>query len=110
MESEVIFLSGPMTGIDKFNFPKFDEVERNFMLQGLKVENPANYARRYKVEKVLSDPKEFRAMLQDEWDALARCSAIYLFNGWENSRGARRELQIALELGLKVYIEGVSEP
>ena len=41
--------------------------------------------------------------------AIPFLDAIYLLKGWEKSKGARRELAVALQHNLQVIVEG-SEP
>lgn len=41
-------------------------------------------------------------------EMLSRCDGIYMLEGWEDSKGAVRELELALDLGLKVFY-GVEE-
>jgi len=41
---------------------------------------------------------------------LARCDAIYMLHGWENSPGARMEHEMALEWGITVYYESGGVP
>ena len=36
---------------------------------------------------------------------LSKCNAIYMLEGWEESKGAIRELELALDLGLPVFYE-----
>ena len=43
--------------------------------------------------------------LKHDIPLLVACQGIYLSSGWERSRGARLELHIAVELGLKVLNE-----
>jgi hypothetical protein len=38
-------------------------------------------------------------------EILARCDAIYVLNNWEDSKGAKLELQHARRLGLEVLFE-----
>jgi hypothetical protein len=38
---------------------------------------------------------------------LLRCDAIYMLNNWRQSRGARIELAVAVELGLEILMQGV---
>jgi hypothetical protein len=38
---------------------------------------------------------------------LLRCDAIYMLNNWRQSRGARVELAVAVELGLEILMQGV---
>ena len=47
-----------------------------------------------------------RAVMDADLAAVRSCDAIYLLRGWENSRGAKKELAEALKHGLKVMLEG----
>ena len=101
-----IFISGPMTGIEKYNFPEFDNWE--YVLReigGYEVINPANIARKYKVAEVLAHEEVFKKMVDEELDALEECSHIFLLDGWEKSEDARNEILAALELGLKIVVQ-----
>ena len=101
-----IFISGPMTGIEKYNFPKFDKTEKLLSrYYGYKVVNPAKIARKYKVKDVLEHREVFDKMVNEELDALRKCTAIYLLKGWEKSDGVKRELAMALALNLEIILE-----
>lgn len=106
-ESKKIFLSGPMTGIEKYNFPKFDFYETAITehYPEVSVVNPANIARKYKVKEVLADKHVFDKMIIEELQALMECDSILLFDGWETSVGAKKELLFALQLGKRVILE-----
>jgi hypothetical protein len=40
---------------------------------------------------------------------LLQCDAIYMLNNWRNSKGARIELAVAVELGMEILIQGVTK-
>jgi len=44
--------------------------------------------------------------LNGDIEILSRCDAIFMLRGFEQSRGAKRELEVAIERGLEVYYEG----
>jgi hypothetical protein len=50
-----------------------------------------------------------RSILAADLAAVRSCDAIYLLRGWENSRGAKKELSEALANGLQVMQEGGGE-
>ena len=103
-----VFVSGPMTGCEKYNFPKFDAVSNWIRGLGILATNPAQIARQYREAEILNDPETFKDMIRSELAVLVRCSHIFLLNGWERSAGAKRELKIALDLGLEVVLEGTT--
>ena len=43
--------------------------------------------------------------MKGDIEILKRCDAIYMLKGWEQSQGARRELEVAIEEGLEVLYE-----
>ena len=105
MNRHMIFISGPMTGYKDFNFPMFDTWEKILKSRGYDVVNPANIDRKYGLEKVLNDKNTFDAMINEELEELGKCDTIFLLNGWEKSKGTRRELKKALELGHEIMLQ-----
>lgn len=47
-----------------------------------------------------------RSIMDADLAAVRSCDAIYLLRGWETSRGAKRELAVALAHGLTILQEG----
>lgn len=43
--------------------------------------------------------------LEGDLEILKRCDAIYMVSGWQKSKGATRELQLAKQIGLEVIYE-----
>ncbi len=43
--------------------------------------------------------------LDGDLEMLKRCDAIYMLRGWEKSKGATAEHQLAIKMGLEVYFE-----
>lgn len=88
------YLSGPMTGKPDYNFPEFNRVAQSLRDQGHTVFNPAeNFNGRTDL------PRE--TYMRADIEALLKSKAIYLLDGWEESKGASTELLVALELGLE---------
>lgn len=111
-----IFISGPMSGIENYNVKEFSKAANALRDAGYFVINPAETFKR--MDGFLGDRKEIEAnfnefprgrladaVIEIELALLRSCDEIYLLNGWEESRGARRELQEALEHGLIVKQE-----
>lgn len=106
MNKRRVFLSGPMTGYEKFNFPKFDELEKVLRDDyGFNVVNPAHISRKFKKEEILKHEDAFRQMVTEQLDAEKECNTIFLLSGWEKSSGVRAELQFALEHGIDIMLE-----
>jgi len=100
-----IFLSGPMTNIDKYNFPEFNRKAEMLRSRGWEVVNPVDICLKYKFEKVISDKTVFNAMVKEELEQLVTCDAIYMMKGWENSLGAMKEYVLARRHNLKFVFE-----
>lgn len=43
--------------------------------------------------------------LEGDIEILKRCDSIYMLKGWEQSKGAKRELEVAIENNLEVLYE-----
>lgn len=127
-----IYISGPMTGHPDHNAPAFDAAEKRLCEQGHFVINPHRISALFGTAEELE--RSFRAMynlrrkdgaLQMEYmphesilaqsiidadlAAVRSCDAIYLLRGWETSRGAKKELAVALAHGLTFLQEGDGE-
>ena len=129
-----LYLSGPMTGCPDLNRPAFDAAEKRLTALGHFVINPVNISAPFgSAEDLecsfyalheLEKPKAYstmsdldkamnedcahlaRAVMDADLAAVRSCNAIYLLRGWENSRGAKKELAEALAHGLQVMQEG----
>ena len=45
--------------------------------------------------------------LAGDLEIVKRCDAIFMLRGWEQSIGAKVELEVAIEKGLEIYYEDV---
>lgn len=100
-----VFISGPMTGYENFNFDKFDRIAGKLWRAGVDSVNPADICRKYKKERVLADKSAFDAMIAEQQEAEKTCTGILLLDGWEASKGVRLELKTALDGGADVFLE-----
>lgn len=89
-----IYVAGPMTGIEDFNFPAFNAAAGILRAHGYIVENPAEHG--------IVDGADWADYLAYDLTRLGLCDTIYLLPGWENSKGAQLEFLIAERLGMKV--------
>ena len=91
-----IYIAGPMTGKENYNFDAFNAAEKDLKAAGFKVLNPAKigilpeYSMYWPINKAMLDGAD----------------AIYMLAGWEDSEGARKELAYAISLWLELYYEG----
>ncbi len=89
-----IYIAGPMTGIPEYNFPAFHAEAARLRSDGHDVVNPA--------EIVTDTSVSWEACMRADIRELVTCEAICLLPGFENSKGARLERRIALDLGMTV--------
>lgn len=88
-------LIGPMSGLPEFNYPAFNAAAAKLRAAGHEVWNPA--------ESAGGDTGQVRAWyMRQSLAALQEADMAILLPGWEQSRGARLEVAVALEIGLGV--------
>lgn len=106
MEEKVIYISGPMTGEPNYR-NIFKKHEDALVSLGNKVFNPV-YLSDYLIASHHIDEKtawteEMRGFfLKEDIKALLQCDSIYMIPGWEFSRGATFEKEVAEKCGMKV--------
>lgn len=109
------YLSGPMTGIPRFNFPLFDAVAAELRRDGWYVYNPAEHDREtypdiedwpgFETGDPAGCPRFDRAAAL-AWDAEAIIDshAIVMLPHWPGSAGARFERLVAELTGKNVWL------
>lgn len=110
---DAIYIAGPMTGYPEYNFPAFFEAAEALTEGGWMVFNPAQHdldvhETMEKLTEAFAADKE--QCLRDclSWDTMVicdHCDAIFMLNGWENSKGARAEWALANALGLQIIYQ-----
>lgn len=111
-----IYVAGPMRGIKYFNFPSFDMAKRKLTIEGWEVVSPADLDREVGFDvKSLPEDYDWRDLgsigfdlskaVDRDVDAIKKCQAIYMLDGWENSKGATAEKALAEWLGLEVLYQ-----
>ena len=100
----MIYIAGPMTGMPQHNFPYFRRVEQRLLqAEDTIVVNPVNIIEAAGGwEKLERDERKQADVIREELVTLAMCNRIHLLPGWQNSKGTRKELQIALLLGMEI--------
>lgn len=89
-----IYIAGPMSGIENFNYPAFNEAAAKLRSLGYHVENPAE-----------SQPPAcgtWEGYMRNAIPQMLACEMVALLPNWENSRGACLEVHVALEIGMRV--------
>ena len=92
-----IYISGPMTGLPALNFPAFHAAAAELRAAGLDVVNPA--------EICPDHTMAWADCMRADIVALMECDAIAMLPGWMDSKGARLERHIAVELGMAVHYD-----
>lgn len=90
-----LYIAGPMTGLPLLNFPAFHAAAAELRAAGYEVENPAE------------NPQPpcggtWLGYMRMAVAQVATVDAVVLLPGWENSKGARVERDLAVGLGLDV--------
>lgn len=89
-----VYVSGPMSGLPDLNFPAFNAAAATLRARGYEVVNPA---------EINVDPKaEWSACMRADIAQLVTCDALALLYGWQHSRGANLERDIAAALGMRI--------
>nr|WP_318298039.1 DUF4406 domain-containing protein [Paraburkholderia bannensis] len=83
-----------MTGYAELNFPAFHAEARRLRALGFEIVNPA---------EINADPTaEWLDCMRADIKQLVDCDGVALLPGWEQSRGATIEHNLARDLGLRV--------
>lgn len=83
-----IYLAGPMTGIEEWNYPLFRAETVRLRALGHRVVSPAEINAGHEVDGWV-------ACMKRDIVALLDCDALALLPGWEKSKGARGEVALA---------------
>ena len=106
MRKRKIYIAGPMTGIARWNRPTFVKAAERLRGLGWEVTSPVEIADAFGSQNtIVTTPGLLDTVIDEELAQIATCDAIYLLTGWENSRGAKTELLLALEKGMDVITE-----
>ena len=97
-----IYISGPITGTGDY-MARFTKAEEDLRFDGFEPINPA------RVNSALPSSTTYRQYMDMSMLMLSMCDAIYMLNGWEQSKGAREEFAEAVKSGKEIYFEEVQE-
>lgn len=90
-----VYIAGQMTGLPGFNFPAFFAAADKLRAEGHDVVNPAENP----------EQPSWAAYMRLAIAQLVTCEAAYFLQGWERSRGARREHSIACDLEMTIMYQ-----
>lgn len=98
----ICYLCGPMTGMPDLNFPAFRRAAECLASQGIEVMDPSRNPKGWtRVEHMRADFVQIVTLSRV-------CGFVVALPGWRKSKGAKTEVLVALECGMKVY--EASEP
>jgi hypothetical protein len=94
-----LYVAGPMTGIEDYNYPEFLRVEGVLRDLGYDVLNPARIDELYNPTKA---PRQWDWYMRHAVAMLLACKGVATLAGWPASRGATIEVNLAVSLGMGV--------
>ena len=94
----MVYISGKITGTDDF-MERFATAAERLNSAGYVVCNPAS------LNATMPNSTSWEGYMGESLRMLSHCAAIYMLRGWEESRGARVELSVALQMGKRVMFE-----
>ena len=88
------YIAGAVTGTTDFK-QRFADAEQDVTRMGMIAVNPVTLTHYH--------DKTWKSYMKECITALVDCDCIYLLNGWDKSKGANIELEIAASLQYPVY-------
>ena len=103
-----VYIGGPIKGYSNRNISAFAEAERKLLALGHEPINPHNIPVDHEGKPCIGDQATnghgYGCYMIPDLKALLDCQGYTLLNGWENSRGAKVEKEVAMICGLE-YVE-----
>ena len=94
-----VYISGAIAHYDlKERMATFDHAARYLSIKGYEPVNP--------FENGVSQDAHWMEHMRVDIALLLKCDCIYMLQGWELSKGAKLELDVASSCGIKVMFEG----
>jgi hypothetical protein len=95
----IVYIAGPMTGLPEFNYPAFHQAAAELRVRGFRVLNPADTERDNPTPGI---PQPWNWYMRRTLRMVIGSDAVCLLPGWQGSRGALLEVEVAEALGLDV--------
>lgn len=102
-----LYIAGPMSGYDHFNFPAFFKAERALKKLGHLPINPARHDKEaYGFDEDSGTVTQEYLRNAMAWDLaqVCRSDGVVVLSGWHKSRGARAEVAAARAIDIPVFI------
>lgn len=90
-----VFLSGAMSNLPNCNYPAFHKAAQALRARGYRVQSPA--------ENVARPDAKWEDYMRLSLRQLLKSESIVMLDGWQDSRGATLEHQVATALGMRVH-------
>lgn len=100
----MIYIAGKITGVKNYNKDEFYCMEACLLSRDIPVFNPLRNS--FEIAKKRGVPIEQLSreeIIRINIKELLQCSNIIMLRGWDNSRGAILEREIAEETGIRVH-------
>lgn len=97
-----IYISGPITGKRDY-MKRFQSAEKQLKAEGHTVINPA------RVNAALPEGTTHAEYMKTSIVMLDMCDAIFMLDGWQQSKGCSIEFEYAYEHGITITFEGGTE-
>lgn len=94
MGNMIVYIAGKVSGMEMQARVFFKRAEIKLLLQGHDVINP--------MELEHDHDKTWQSYMRECISAMMRADALYLLPNWRESKGARIEVQLAHNLGIKI--------
>lgn len=91
----LVYISGPITGMPDLNWAVFEDATEKLLLNGHVPFNPF-YSN-------LDITRPWHEHMREALRLLLKAEAVALLPGWERSRGARLEVQVAKALEMTIH-------
>lgn len=97
-----IYLAGPMRGIQDYNYPLFNAVADRLRQFGYRVANPADTDAEVH-DRAIAAENPLSVYMERDLSDVAASHAVFVLPGWEQSEGAKIEVNVAFMLGHPVF-------
>ncbi|MDO4647741.1 MAG: DUF4406 domain-containing protein [Eubacteriales bacterium] len=98
-----IYISGSISKNPKAAKVRFGEAEEKLKAAGYDVINPQ------KMDLILGENAQYEEYMRASMLLLSMCDGIYMIYGWQESKGARAELEYAIATGKYIMYGGTGE-
>ena len=93
-----VYIAGPISGIENLNKEAFEDMEEDLILLGYGAFNPRSMS----IPEGTKEEDVWHIMMKKALAGMLSCNSIILLNGWEDSKGATMEFEIAKALKMPI--------